>query len=201
MAEKSASPDGVVAVIARRQHGVVSIRQLRSAGLSDDAVLGRVRAGRLHRLHQGVYAVGHSPPSFEARWMAAVLACGGAGGDMRPGPTRAVLDYWGAALSHQSAACHWGLLKPARGPVDVSISGNGGRRRRKGVRLHRCISLLPADVTLRRGIPVTKPARTIADLRRVSEGRARSTTPPELRRAIIARAGDLIESPPLDWEV
>ncbi len=61
MAEKVARPDAFVAEIARRQHGVASIRQLRSAGLSDDAVLGRVRGGRLHRLHQGVYAVGHLP--------------------------------------------------------------------------------------------------------------------------------------------
>jgi hypothetical protein len=39
-------------------------------------------------------------------------------------------------------------------------------------------------VTLRNGIPVTTPARTISDLRRASSGRARSISPKELRRAI-----------------
>jgi len=36
----------------------------------------RARGGRLHRLHRGVYAVGHRAPSWHSRWMAAVLACG-----------------------------------------------------------------------------------------------------------------------------
>ncbi len=33
-------------------------------------------AGRLHRVHRGVYAVGHRPLTPHARWLAAVLACG-----------------------------------------------------------------------------------------------------------------------------
>jgi very-short-patch-repair endonuclease len=92
--------------------------------------------------------------------MAALLACGP-----------------GAALSHRSAAELWGLLKPRRGPVAVTIPGNSGRRKRPGIRLHRSPSLRPFDVTRHRGIPVTTPARTIADLRRVSDV-------DEVRRAI-----------------
>ena len=32
--------------------------------------------GHLHRLHRGVYSVGHTLVSQEGRWLAAVLACG-----------------------------------------------------------------------------------------------------------------------------
>jgi hypothetical protein len=70
------APDRVVADIARRQHDAISIQQLHAAGLSDDAVLDRRRTGRLHRLHRGIYAVGHVAPSNERQWMAAVLAMG-----------------------------------------------------------------------------------------------------------------------------
>jgi very-short-patch-repair endonuclease len=57
---------------------------------------------------------------------------------------------------------------------------------RSGVRVHRSLTLSPADVTLKDGIPVTKPARTISDLRRIA-GRPRDKggiSHRELRRAI-----------------
>lgn len=159
MAGKSAPPDTRVAHVASRQHGVVSIHQLRSAGLSDDAVLTRVRAGRLHRIHRGVYAVGYAGLGIERSWMAAVLAYG---------PR--------ACLSHRSAAALWGLLPAIAGPVDVSLPTHGGRRKRNGISLHRSGSLTTSQVTRQRGIPVTRPSRTIADLRRVAP-------PHEVRRA------------------
>jgi very-short-patch-repair endonuclease len=132
-------------------------------------------------------------------WMAAVLACGrvttarpGSKGDIGVAPQagfpieETVLDHWGAALSHRSAARLWGLLPDSDGPVDVSVPGTAGRRRRSGIRLHRLTSLLPAVVTLRDGIPTTTPARTVADLQQVSAAKGRQTliTPKELRRAI-----------------
>jgi very-short-patch-repair endonuclease len=155
--------------MAAQQHGVVSIGQLREAGLSPNAVTGRLKSGRLYRMHRGVYAVGHPGTDYERGWMAAVLAF----------PN-------GAFLSHRSAASLWRLLPPGPGPVDVSLSVHGGRRRRKGIRLHRCPSLSVTMVTRRRGIPVTNPRRTISDLRH--------TVPPEeLRQAI--RQADVIGLP------
>ncbi|HEX5711967.1 MAG TPA: DUF559 domain-containing protein [Solirubrobacterales bacterium] len=76
-------------------------------------------------------------------------------------------------MSHRSAATLWGLLRPMAGPVDVSIPTCTGRKRREGIALHRCVSLGGAPegsvrlVTRHKGIPVTSPARTIEDLRRV----------------------------------
>lgn len=160
MDAKFASQDGGVAIIAARQHGVVSVGQLRAAGLSRTAIRRRVESGRLYRLHRGVYAVGHPGISRYGRWMAAALACGE-----------------GAAVSHRSAAELWGLLESKGGPIDISVPSDAGRARRSGIRLHRRVTLAPKALTRRLGIPVTKPARTIADLRGRISGR-------DLRRAI-----------------
>lgn len=80
-------------------------------------------------------------------------------------------------ISHRSAAELWGLLKPRASPVDISIAGDAGRRRRAGIRVHRSVTLDPTQVTRRWRIPVTTPARAIADLRRTAPSW-------ELRRAI-----------------
>lgn len=194
MDAKGAKGDLKIARLAGRQHGVVSTSQLHEAGLSRDAIRRRVEGGRLHRVHQGVYAVGHAGLPVGGRWMAAVLACGGMHGGERDGHGLIeVLDYWGAALSHLSAAQLWGLLPPSGGPVEVSVPGDGGRKRRRGIRLHRSFALLPASVTIRSGIPVTAPARTIADLERVSKGSNRLISLRELRRAI--RQANVLDLP------
>jgi very-short-patch-repair endonuclease len=178
MSSQRASADAIVARIAARQHGVVSVRQLRQAGLNKGAVAYRTRTGRLHRIHRGVYRVGHTAPSRRADWMAAVLACGGG-----PGGTGTVLASWGAALSHRSAAALWGLLPSRVGAVDIAVAGDGGRRRRSGIRLHRVATLVSAEVVLREGIPLTTAARTVADLRGLV-GRSGGLSDGELRRAI-----------------
>jgi very-short-patch-repair endonuclease len=152
MREKVANalPDRWIARLATRQHGVVSVAQLLAAGLTYEAIRRRVRTGRLHRIHRGVYAVGHRNLSHQGWWMAAVLACGE-----------------GAVLSHRSAAMLWGLRKAIEAPVDVTVPGNGGRARRRGIRVHRSTSLTPKEVTIRQGIPTTTPERTIRDLKRL----------------------------------
>lgn len=93
--------------------------------------------------------------------MAAILASGS-------GPTGApsILGRWTAAVSHRSAAAVWNLLPDNSNLVDVTVPTRAGRRARRGIRLHRSVSLAPAEVTLHRGVPVTKPARTLSDLRR-----------------------------------
>ena len=151
MRQKLDSPDAVVARIAARQHGVVSREQLLGAGLSASGIARRVRAARLHRIYRGVYAVGHPGLSSKGRWMAAVLAC----------PK-------GAVLSHRSAAELWSLLPARPGRVHVSIPTAAGCTARGGIRLHRRASLPVSDTTRHKNIPVTSPARTIEELRRVA---------------------------------
>lgn len=136
-----------VVALAERQHGVITRAQLVGLGLSDPGIARRLRDGRLHRVHQGVYALGRPTLTTKGRLLAAVLSCGGE-----------------AALSHRSAAVLWGLL-PERGPrIDVTVPAGGGRRRRKAVIIHR--SPLPGGetTTTNDGIPLTTPARTLIDL-------------------------------------
>lgn len=166
MREERAKSDQVVAKIAGRQHGVVSAAQLGPAGIDKDAVTRRVKACRLHRIHRGVYAVGHTRLTFEGRCMAAVLALGE-----------------GAVVSHQSAAALWGMLKPHSGPIHVSVVGDGGRRKRRGIQVHRSHSLIAGVTTRRNGIAVTRPARTLQDLRR--------TVPQPVYRRAVRRVLDL----------
>lgn len=141
--------------MARRaapQHGILTRCQLLELGLDVDAIDYRLRVGRLLRVHRGVYAVGHRPPSPLAPAMAAVLACGPAG-----------------ALSHRSAAALWGIDSRWRSPIDVSASTE---RRHRGVRVHRTRTLTRRDVTVHYGIPVTTVARTLLDLAGVLDEKA-----------------------------
>jgi very-short-patch-repair endonuclease len=110
------------------------------------AVHRRIVAGRLHRIHKGVYAVGRPTLTRHGHWMAAVLAFGD-----------------GAVLSHRTAAALWGLRQSAW-KIDVTVPT--WRRPRAGFWLH-CSALDPSEITREDGIPVTTVARTIYDLARV----------------------------------
>lgn len=137
---------GPLAELADRQHGVVSIRQLTGPlGYSRGEVYRATNAGRLHRLHPGVYAVGYTRLSIHGHCLAAVLACG---------PD--------ALLSHVSAAWLWGLTKTS--PLPASVSTPHHRKRRPSIRLHEARSIGFNDRALREGIPVTSLARTLLDL-------------------------------------
>lgn len=133
-----------LATLAKRQHGVVSRRQLTALGIGRGAIDARLRLSRLHPIHRGVYAVGHAPLSLRARWMAAVLAYGDE-----------------AVLSHQSAAALWGLMRPKSLPIDVT--SHRGRPGRSGIRLHRS-HLAEDERAVEAGIPVTSVPRTLLDL-------------------------------------
>jgi very-short-patch-repair endonuclease len=74
----------------------------------------------------------------------------------------------GAVISHFSAAALWRFLSPSDGPIHVTVPGDNGRQRRSGIAIHRSHSLIAAVTTRRNGIAITKPARTLRDLRRTS---------------------------------
>jgi hypothetical protein len=139
--------DRSIAALAAGQHGVVSRSQLLTIGLGDDRINHRLLTARLHAIHRGVYAVGHPVLRIEGRWMAAVLAAGRH-----------------AVLSHASAATAWDLRPLGTGAIHVTVPGDPGRKRRRGIRVHRSTTLTPDDTTTHRGIPITAPARTIIDL-------------------------------------
>ena len=74
----------------------------------------------------------------------------------------------GAVLSHRSAAMLMRMLEPQRALVHVSIASRNGRADRDGVVIHRPSTLLPSQTTSELDIPVTRPARTLDDLRRTA---------------------------------
>lgn len=142
--KQTRGPDELITALAEGRHGVVARRHLLALGVSEEAIEVRLRSGRLHRLHAGVYAVGHRILSQEARWVAAVLACGP-----------------GAVLSHRSAAALWGIRPPTSGAIEVTTAS---KSRSHGA-IHRHYSVLPEDeMTEHDGIAVTTVPRTIFDL-------------------------------------
>jgi hypothetical protein len=128
---------------------VVSLGQLQLTGLTTSGVRKRVKAGRLYRIHRGVYAVGHKRLTGHGRTMAAVLAYG----------PRAV-------ASHRTAAGVQGLRADNRATTDVSLPLRSARSR-PGIRAHAMPTLRPQDVTIASGIPCTTVARTLLDLAEV----------------------------------
>jgi predicted transcriptional regulator of viral defense system len=137
-----------LARMAKKQHGVVSIRQLEGPlGFSQRSVSRAVDAGRLHRLYRGVYAVGHTELSPHGECLAAVLAVGP-----------------GALLSYYSAGWLWGLWHGLPAPIEVTAFVPRHHRPPKGVVRHRARNLCDEDRAIIDGIPVTSVARTLLDL-------------------------------------
>jgi hypothetical protein len=128
---------------------VVAHRQLVRLGLGRGGIRHRIQAGRLHRIHVGVYAVGHPVVSVHGRWMAAVLASGST-----------------SVLSHRDAAALWGIRPSSRYAIDVTAPC-GSRADRPWIDVHRTRRLDPEERDLADGIPVTTMARTLLDLAEV----------------------------------
>lgn len=134
-----------LAELAESQHGVVTFRQLRTLRFSKGHISRAFEAGRLRRVHRGVYAVGHGCISPHGRCLAAVLACGE-----------------GAVLSHHSAAWLWGLLP--RCPMEATVTVPSQGHRRRGIRVYRVAGLSSAERAIRDGIPVASVERTLLGL-------------------------------------
>ena len=148
----------MIAELAGKQHGVVARTQLARLGLDRSAIRRRVAAGTLHPLHDGrVYSLGPGPLSKGARYLAAVMACGGK-----------------AVLSYRSAADLWGL-RSSNSRLEVTVPEVC--RRIRGIEIHRSRILTASDQTVKDGIPVTSVARTLLDLSAV-------VRPPDLAVAI-----------------
>ena len=133
-----------ISIIARRQHGLITTRQLMALGFTSQGINRRVQAGRLHRIHRGVYAVGHTVLIPNAYRHAAVLTVGD-----------------GALASHTTAAAIWGVRQTTTGRHHVTTTTD--IRSRDRIVVHRR-PIHQDDRALRHGIPVTSLARTLVDL-------------------------------------
>jgi hypothetical protein len=128
--------------LASRSHGVVTREQLLAAGLTVAQIKSGQRLGALLPEYRGVYRVGHCAASVEARYLAAVSACGR-----------------GPVLSGPAAGHLLGILATPPSMPEVTAPTE---RRVPGINTRRSRS--PVEATIWRGIPVTTPARTLVDL-------------------------------------
>jgi very-short-patch-repair endonuclease len=127
--------------LAAGQAGCVASWQLRNAGLSWKAIEWRTRG--LRRLHDGVFLTGDAPVTRLQRWWAATLTAPG------------------SVLALASAGAAW-EMRPWEGAFEVIVRrGSGGPRRQDGLLICRTARL---DATRWRGLPITTPERTLADL-------------------------------------
>jgi very-short-patch-repair endonuclease/predicted transcriptional regulator of viral defense system len=150
-----------VAELAQRQYGLVTYRQLRRLGFSSGKVGRSSQALRLHRVHRGVYCVGHAVLPDRGRCLAAAMACGR-----------------GAVVSHRAAAWLWGLLPGCPRTIDVTVPQHGARR--AGIELHHSSTLVPEEHGKFGPIPATALPRTLLDLA--------ATTSPRLTWNAVDRA-------------
>lgn len=167
-----------MARLAGQQHGVVSVEQLRAAGLDRAAIHRRLRAGRLHRLHRGVYAVGHTAVTTHGLYLAAALAAGD-----------------GAVVSHRAAAHLFGLVKAPPGPELTTV---GRVLRIEGVVVHRTNRLHDLEHSVLDGLPITTVPRTLVDLaatldlpalsKAVHQAHVRHGTTPAMVERVVDRA-------------
>ena len=164
-----------MASLAATQYGIVTAAQLLGAGFTRAVIRRRVAGGWLVRRHQGIYQVGVCPGRFGDE-MAALLAIG----------PRSVLGHW-------TSMSVWGGRRYGRDVVDVICLGEAAGRR-CGIRPHRATALPACDVTIRHGLRVTTPARTLLDL-------AATTPAAELERLVeevqvqhLATATELVQT-------
>jgi predicted transcriptional regulator of viral defense system len=122
---------------------VVSTGQLERLGYGKNSVAKAAKVRRLHRVHRGVYVVGHQRLTWHGRCMAAVLAASP------------------SVASHLSAGWLWGLLQSRPGTLHVTCRQS---RHAKRPFVTHTAGLARADLARRDGIPVTSLARTILDL-------------------------------------
>jgi hypothetical protein len=129
------------------------MKQLLDLGCAENTALEWAAMGRLHRLHHGVYAVGHRRLGWHGRCWAAVL--GAEANDVDE-------VVWPAVASHGSAAYLWGLYR--FGPETIDVTAPIRRRAKRDFRVHFSSILAPEDREEREGIPVTSVPRVLLDL-------------------------------------
>ncbi len=154
---------------------MVSTRQLHDLGLNNSAIRVRVRKGHLHRIHHGVYAIGHAGISLNAPV---------SGGRARVRSTRRIARPLAAGRS--TAALTWDGRVPEviRPRIRGQAPGAGysrAPRARRSIPARRCVATSRS--------PGPRSARTLLDLADDHARRAlRRADPQEPRRLSLTAA-------------
>jgi hypothetical protein len=135
--------------LAERQHGLLTMQQLRHFGVGGTARRWALDRGLLTEARFTVYVCAGTPASARRDLMAAALTTG-------PGS-------W---TSHASAAEAHGLSLPryaTRAGIEVTVR-RGRMPAIDGIEIHRTLHLARNEVTRVDSVPATSPARTVVDL-------------------------------------
>lgn len=157
----------VVGVLARQQHGVIALWQLRDLGADKALAATRCRQRLWVSVGPGIYAINGAPRTFGQKVMAAVL---------HGGPD--------AVASHRTAARLHGIAGSMAVPVEVTVP-NARNVALPGVIYHRVRDLKLGGRVVVDGIPVTEPGRTLLDVAAVEPARARRVMWEALRRDLV----------------
>jgi len=129
--------------VASENRGAIGRAEAIDAGHNAWSIQRAVDSGRYQRAQPRVYRVAGAPITYELRLLEACKSTGG-------------------VASHRAAAALWGLAVPP-GTLEVSVT-RPRCPRPKGVIVHRSTDLRDDECTIRFGIPVTNPLRTLLDL-------------------------------------
>lgn len=152
--------------LAARQYSLAHRQQALDLGMTPRQIQERLDSGWFVPVHRSVYRLPGGPSSSKQALLAACLAAGP-----------------GAVASHRSAAVLWRLRGIEDAPTEITVVGDR-HCRMTSVVVHRTDTVADVDVSLRSGIPVTTPARTLLDLGAVVPA---SLVEPALEDALMRR--------------
>jgi predicted transcriptional regulator of viral defense system len=141
--------------LAEEHDGLLTAEKARLAGFTDSVLARLAKRGRIERIARGVYRIPYFPPNRFSQYREAVLWA------------KANRGPYNVAISHATALVVYGIsdVNPRSIHLTVPKSARLRRLRPKGVIVHR-EDLLPRDLTVQEGIPLTTIEKTISDLLR-----------------------------------
>jgi len=139
--------------IAEENDGLLTSKQAREAGILDSVLVRLAQRGRLERTSRGVYRISHYPQDRLSQYREAVLWAGAS-----QGPEN-------VALSHETALAVYGIsdVNPSVVHITVPKAARLRREQPKWIAIHRA-DLVPDDVVIHEGLPLTSIAKTISDI-------------------------------------
>lgn len=156
-----------VAATARRQHGLITIEQVRRSGVSAQELRTLTLRGILIRRHRGLYAIAGAQHTWEQELLAAVLVSG---------PH--------AAAGARAAAGMWRLHRYRRNHIDVAVPRRARRHPHEWT-TYEMLHLPSRDLTVVDSIPTTTPTLTLIDVARfVGPGRLGSMVDDAVTRSL-----------------
>lgn len=145
MAEEEVSATSVEE-LAEIQYGLFTLGQAVASGMNRTTIYRRTRLGRYVLEHPGVFSFPGIPRTWERSVLAACLAAGDE-----------------AVASHRTAARIWHLGDQSDDTVEITVPVPRHPRLRRVI-VHRVTEGAKSHTTVRRGIPVTNPLRTMVEL-------------------------------------